>query len=83
MRIPQRLLEALATVIKKAREPFALLLPLLWLPAAGTEIEFLDSPLSPSGLINASRSVPSTSTRASGVKPSGGSLERTPRLPSF
>jgi MgsA AAA+ ATPase C terminal len=50
--IPKRLLEALATVIKKAREPFALLLPLLWLAAVGTETELLDSPLSPSGLIN-------------------------------
>jgi hypothetical protein len=50
--IPERLLEALATVIKKAREPFTLLLPLLWLAAAGTETELLDSPLSPSGLIN-------------------------------
>jgi hypothetical protein len=50
--IPGPLLEALATVIKKAREPFALLLPLLWLAAAGTETELVDSPLSPSGLIN-------------------------------
>jgi hypothetical protein len=50
--IPGPLLEALATVIKKAREPFALLLPLLCLAAVGTETELVDSPLSPSGLIN-------------------------------
>jgi MgsA AAA+ ATPase C terminal len=50
--VPERLLEAVAVAIKKAREPFALLLPLLWLAAAGSESELLDSPLAPSGLIN-------------------------------
>ena len=50
--VPERLLEAVAVAIKKAREPFALLLPLLWLAAAGSETEFLDSPLPSSGVIN-------------------------------
>jgi hypothetical protein len=50
--VPERLLEAVAVAIKKAREPFALLLPLLWLAAAGGESELLDSPLPPSGLID-------------------------------
>jgi hypothetical protein len=50
--VPERLLEAAAVAIKKAREPFPLLLPLLWLAAAGSESELLDSPLAPSGLIN-------------------------------
>jgi hypothetical protein len=49
---PERLLEAVVVAIKKAREPFALLLPLLWLAAAGSECELPDSPLPPSGLIN-------------------------------
>lgn len=49
--VPERLLEA-AVAIKKAREPFPLLLPLLWLAAAGSESELLDSPLAPSGLIH-------------------------------
>jgi hypothetical protein len=52
--IPEPLLEAVGVAIKKAREPFILLLPLLWLAAVGgeSEIEFADSPLAPSGLIN-------------------------------
>jgi hypothetical protein len=50
--VPGRLVEAVAVAIKKAREPFPLLLPLLWLAAAGSESELLDSPLAPSGLIN-------------------------------
>jgi hypothetical protein len=50
--VPERLLEAIAVAIKRAREPFPLLLPLLWLAAAGGESELLDSPLAPSGLIN-------------------------------
>jgi hypothetical protein len=50
--VPERLLQALAVVIKKAREPFALLLPLLWLAAAGSETELLDAPLAPAGLID-------------------------------
>jgi hypothetical protein len=50
--VPERLLEAVDVAIKKAREPFVLLLPLLWLAAAGSETELLDSPLTPSGLIN-------------------------------
>jgi hypothetical protein len=52
LRVPERLLEAVAVAIKKAREPFALLLPLLWLTASGSETELLDSPLPPSALIN-------------------------------
>jgi hypothetical protein len=50
--VPERLLEAVAVAIKKAREPFALLLPLLWLGAAGSETELVDSSLTPSSLIN-------------------------------
>jgi hypothetical protein len=50
--VPERLLEAVAVVIKKAREPFALLLPLLWLAVDGSETELLDFPLAPSSLIN-------------------------------
>ena len=50
--VPGRLLEAIAVAVKKAREPFVLLLPLLWLAAAGSETELLDSPLTPSSLIN-------------------------------
>jgi hypothetical protein len=50
--VPERLLEAVVVAIKKAREPFVLLLPLLWLAAAGSESELLDLPLPPSGLIN-------------------------------
>ena len=37
--VPERLLEAVAVAIRRAREPFALLLPLLWLAAAGSETE--------------------------------------------
>jgi hypothetical protein len=50
--VPKRLLQAVAIAIKKAREPFALLLPMLWLAAAESESEVLDSSLTPSGLIN-------------------------------
>ena len=50
--VPGRLLEAIAVAVKKAREPLVLLLPLLWLAAAGSETELLDSPLTPSSLIN-------------------------------
>ena len=50
--VPERLLEAVAVAIRRAREPFALLLPLLWLAAAGSETGLADSPLAPSGLIN-------------------------------
>jgi MgsA AAA+ ATPase C terminal len=50
--VPERLLQAVGVAIKKAREPFALLLPLLWLAAAGSETGLADSPLAPSGLIN-------------------------------
>jgi hypothetical protein len=50
--VPEQLHQAVAVAIRKAREPFALLLPLLWLAAAGSETELLDSPLAPSGLIN-------------------------------
>ncbi len=50
--VPQRLLEAVAVAIKKTREPFTLVLPLLWLTAAGSETALVDAPLAPSGLIN-------------------------------
>jgi MgsA AAA+ ATPase C terminal len=50
--VPARLLEAVAIAVKKAREPFTLLLPLLWLTAIGSETEVVDSPLATSGLIN-------------------------------
>jgi hypothetical protein len=50
--VPERLLEAVAVAIKKAHEPFALLLPLLWPAAAGSETEPLDSSLTPSSLTN-------------------------------
>jgi hypothetical protein len=50
--VPERLLKAIDVAIKKAREPFVLLLPLLWLAAAGSESELLDSPLTPSGQVN-------------------------------
>jgi hypothetical protein len=50
--VPERLLEAVAEAIKKVRDPFALLLPLLWLGAAGSETELANTPLAPSGLIN-------------------------------
>jgi hypothetical protein len=50
--VPERLLEAVSVAIKKAREPFALLLLLLWLVAAGSETGIADSPLAPSALIN-------------------------------
>jgi len=50
--VPERLIEAVAVAIRRAREPFALLLPLLWLAAAESETGLADSPLAPSGLIN-------------------------------
>jgi len=50
--VSEPVLEAVVVAIKKAREPFALLLPLLWLAAEGSESELPDSPLPPSGLIN-------------------------------
>jgi hypothetical protein len=50
--VPERLLQAIGVAIKRAREPFALLLPLLWLAAAGSEAEVLDPPLPSSCLIN-------------------------------
>jgi hypothetical protein len=50
--VPERLLEAVAVAIRRAREPFALLLPLLWLATAGSETGLADSPLAPSALIN-------------------------------
>ena len=49
---PEPLLEAVALALKKTREPFVLMLPLLWLEAAEGERELLDSPLPPSSLIN-------------------------------
>ena len=50
--VPTPLLEAVALALKKTREPFVLVLPLLWLEAAEGETEIVDSPLPPSGLIN-------------------------------
>ena len=50
--IPAQLLEATAAAVKKAREPLVLLLPLLWLAAAGSKTELLESPLMHSSLIN-------------------------------
>jgi hypothetical protein len=50
--VPEWLLASVAVAIKKAREPFALLLPLLWLTAAGSETELLNSWLTPSSLIH-------------------------------
>ena len=50
--VPERLLEAVVVAIKKAREPFILLLPLLWLAAAGSESELLDRAPAPSDLIS-------------------------------
>jgi hypothetical protein len=49
---PDRLLEAVVLALKKTREPFVLMLPLLWLAAAEGEAELVDSLLPPSGLIN-------------------------------
>ena len=49
--VPERLLEAVVHATKKTREPFVLMLPLLWLAAADGETELVDSPLAPSGLI--------------------------------
>ena len=48
----EHLLEAVVVAIRKTREPFALLLPLLWLVAAGSESELPDPPVPPSSLIN-------------------------------
>jgi hypothetical protein len=50
--VPKELLEAVVVAIKKAREPLALLLPLLLLAVAGSKTNLLDSPLTPSPLIN-------------------------------
>ena len=50
--VPGRLLEAIAVTVRKARDPFVLLLPLLWLAAFENETELLDLPLAPSALIN-------------------------------
>jgi hypothetical protein len=50
--VPEQLLEAVVLVLKKTREPFVLMLPLLWLEAAKGETEIVDSPVPPSSLIN-------------------------------
>ncbi len=50
--VPEPLLEAVGLTLKKTREPFVLMLPLLWLATAEGEWEVIDSPLPPSGLIN-------------------------------
>ena len=49
--VPERLLEAVVHATKKTREPFVLMLPLLWLAAADGETEVVDSPLAQSELI--------------------------------
>jgi MgsA AAA+ ATPase C terminal len=50
--VPEPLLEAVALALKKTREPFVLMLPLLCLAAAEGETELVDLPLTPSSLIN-------------------------------
>ena len=50
--VPEPLLEAVGLALKKTREPFVLMLPLLWLAAVEGESELIDFPLPPSGLIN-------------------------------
>jgi hypothetical protein len=50
--VPEALLEAVATAIRKTREPLALFLPLLWLAAAGSETKLARSSPPPSGLID-------------------------------
>ncbi len=50
--VPEPLLEAVALALKKTREPFVLMLPLLWLEAAEGERGLADSSLPPSSLIN-------------------------------
>ena len=50
--VPSPLLEAVGLTLKKTREPFVLMLPLLWLAAVEGEREIIDSPLPPSSLIN-------------------------------
>jgi len=43
--VPEPLLEAVGLALKKTREPFVLMLPLLWLETAESEAELVDSPL--------------------------------------
>jgi hypothetical protein len=50
--VPEALLEAVATTIRKTREPLALFLPLLWLAAAGSETELACSSPPPSGQLD-------------------------------
>ena len=50
--VPEHLIKAVAVAVKKAREPFVLLLPLLWVAAVGSEAELLDSPLAQPSLVN-------------------------------
>ena len=50
--VPSPLLEAVGLTLKKTREPFVLMLPLLWLAAVEGEREIIDFPLPPSSLIN-------------------------------
>ena len=50
--VPEQLLDATAVAVKKAREPFVLLLPLLWLAAVRSETELLNAPLPPSTLLD-------------------------------
>ena len=50
--VPEALLEAVATTIRRTREPLALFLPLLWLTAAGSETELAHSSPPPSGQID-------------------------------
>jgi hypothetical protein len=60
--VPEPLLEAVAVAIWKAREPFALLLPLLWSAAADGASELVDSSLTPSSQRPALRPISATST---------------------
>ena len=50
--VPEALLEAVATAIRKTREPLALFLPLLWLAAAASKTELVDSSPPPCGQID-------------------------------
>jgi hypothetical protein len=50
--VPEALLEAVATTIRRTREPPALFLPLLWLTAAGSETKLARSSPPPSSQID-------------------------------
>ena len=50
--VPEPLLEAIAVATRTTREPITLMLPLLWLTAAGGETGLVDLPLAPSILVS-------------------------------